>query len=145
MIFDDQFSGTSLDTTKWNTYLGAQGIAWNNYARIAMPYSGPNTPSNNEQAMYGPSQVSVNDGLTLTAQRNTNAYAGTYPWIERCDHHRGQVQPAHDRPGTCRPRWTKVPDMTQGLSLVSGSCLLSPAPSTRSTSSRAASPRGAAR
>jgi hypothetical protein len=28
MIFDDQFSGTSLDTTKWNTYLGAQGIVW---------------------------------------------------------------------------------------------------------------------
>src|SRR6516164_1480106 len=24
MIFDDQFSGTTLDTTKWNTYLGAE-------------------------------------------------------------------------------------------------------------------------
>ena len=50
MIFDDQFSGTSLDTTKWNTYLGAQGIVWNNYGRIAMPYSGPNTPFNDEAA-----------------------------------------------------------------------------------------------
>ncbi|MGO9853501.1 MAG: hypothetical protein ACLPYY_00445, partial [Acidimicrobiales bacterium] len=25
LIFDDRFSGTGLDTTKWNTYLGAQG------------------------------------------------------------------------------------------------------------------------
>ena len=31
--------------------------------------------------MFGPSQVSVDNGLTLTAQRNTNAYASTYPWL----------------------------------------------------------------
>ncbi len=43
MIFDDQFSGTSLDTAKWNTYLGAQGIVWNDRGRLPSPYSGPNT------------------------------------------------------------------------------------------------------
>ena len=51
MIFDDQFSGTSLDTTKWNTYLGAQGIVWNNRGHLPLPYSGPNnTPFTNEPA-----------------------------------------------------------------------------------------------
>ena len=80
MIFDDQFSGTSLDTTKWNTFIGAQGIVWNNNGSLPLPYSAPNA-SGTEAAMFGPSQVSVNNGLTLTAQRNTNQYAGTYPWI----------------------------------------------------------------
>ena len=31
--------------------------------------------------MYAPSQVASNNGLTLTAQRNTNQYSGTYPWL----------------------------------------------------------------
>jgi len=82
MIFDDQFSGTSLDTTKWNTYMGAQGVVWNNSGSLPSPYSGPNVPGDGyEAAMFGPSQVAVNNGLTLTAQRNTNGYASTYPWI----------------------------------------------------------------
>ena len=38
-------------------------------------------PGANNIAMFGPSQVSVDNGLTLKAQRNTNQYAGTYPWI----------------------------------------------------------------
>ncbi len=113
MIFDDQFSGTSLDTSKWNTYLGAQGIVWNNFGRIAMPYSGPNTPSNNELAMYGPSQASVNDGLTLTAQRNTNAYAGTYPWISGAITTEGKF--SLPTTGWYVQAKIKVPDMTQGM------------------------------
>ena len=81
-ILDDHFAGTSLDPTKWVTYLGSSGTVWNNYGSLPTPYSGPNVPgSGNEVAMFGPSQVSVDNGLTLTAQRNTNQYAGTYPWI----------------------------------------------------------------
>jgi beta-glucanase (GH16 family) len=81
MIFDDQFSGNSLDASKWVTYLGAQGGVWNDHGSLPAPYSGPNTPITTEAAMFGPSQVSVNNGLTLTAQRNTNQYAGTFPWL----------------------------------------------------------------
>ena len=81
LIFDDQFSGTSLDTTKWTTSLGAQGIVWNDHGSLPSPYSGTNMPGANNIAMFGPSQVSVDNGLTLKAQRNTNQYAGTYPWI----------------------------------------------------------------
>ncbi len=82
LIFDDQFSGTSLDTTKWNTFLGDQGLVWNDNGNLPAPYSGPNVPgAGSEAQMFGPSQVGVDNGLTLTAQRNTNAYAATYPWI----------------------------------------------------------------
>ena len=31
--------------------------------------------------MFGPSQVELANGLALTAQRNTNQYAPTFPWI----------------------------------------------------------------
>jgi beta-glucanase (GH16 family) len=81
MIFDDRFAGTSLDTSKWTTSLGASGLVWNNFGRLPSPYSGPNAPITDEAAMFGPSQVSVANGLALTATRNTNGYAGTYPWI----------------------------------------------------------------
>lgn len=81
MIFDDQFTGTALDTSNWVTYLGAQGSRWNNEGALPSPYSGPNTPATNEIAMFGPSQVSVNNGVTLTAVRNTNIYASSYPWL----------------------------------------------------------------
>jgi hypothetical protein len=81
MIFDDRFAGTSLDTSKWTTSLGASGLVWNNFGRLASPYTGPNAPITDEAAMFGPSQVSVANGLALTATRNPNGYAGTYPWL----------------------------------------------------------------
>ena len=81
LIFDDRFTGTSLDSSNWNTQLGAAGVIWNNHGAIAAPYSGPNTPNVDEAAMFSPSQVGVDNGLTLTAMPNTNQYAGTYPWI----------------------------------------------------------------
>ena len=80
LIFDDRFSGTRLDASKWTTALGAQGIVWNDYGSLPLPYSGANVPGP-DIALFAPSQVSVDNGLTLTAQRNTNRYAGTYPWI----------------------------------------------------------------
>ena len=84
-IFDDTFSGTSLDTSKWSSFLGAAGIAWNDFGTLPAPYSGTNDTSHggsgNNIEMYGPSQVTVDNGLTLTAQRNTNQWASTYPWI----------------------------------------------------------------
>jgi hypothetical protein len=81
LILDDNFSGTTLNSNTWVTYLGASGIRWNNNGALPSPYSGQNTPVTTEAGMFGPSQVSVNNGLNLTAQRNTNQYSGTYPWI----------------------------------------------------------------
>jgi hypothetical protein len=79
-IFEDPFCGTALDTTKWVTYLGSNGSVWNNGGQIPLPYSAP-TAGHFNMSMYSPSQVTVHDGLTLTAQRNPNQYASTYPWL----------------------------------------------------------------
>ena len=84
MIFDDQFSGTRLDTSKWTTYLGASAIRWNSNGTLRRPYSGPNLPLTNQLEMFAPSQVAIDNGLTLTARRNIPAlspYSGAYPWI----------------------------------------------------------------
>ena len=81
LIFDDRFSGTSLDTTKWTPDLGAGGQRRDDNGALPAPYSGDNMPGANNIALFGPSQTSVNHGLKLTAQRNTNQYSGTYPWL----------------------------------------------------------------
>ena len=82
LIFDDGFTGTSLNTSNWNTYLGAQGGIWNNEGDFASPYSGPNSPANGgagtDLEMYAPSQVAVNNGLTLTAVPNTSGSTASY-------------------------------------------------------------------
>ena len=123
LIFDDRFSGTSLDATKWSTSLGAQGQVWNNFGNFASPYSGPNSPANGgpgtDAEMYAPSQVRVNHGLTLTAVRNTSGPTDQYAdasngfatWLS------GIVTSNFSLPTT---GWyvqarIKVPDMTQGL------------------------------
>ncbi len=84
LIFDDRFSGAVLDRSKWSTYIGAEGVRWNDNGVLPFPYSGGTTTAQgeaNDLAMYGPAQVSVDNGLTLTAQPNTNQWASLYPWI----------------------------------------------------------------
>ena len=114
LIFDDQFSGTSLDTTKWNTYMGAQGGVWNADGNLPLPYSGSTMPGGGTDAeMYGPSEVSVDNGLTLSAQRNTNQYSGTYPWISGVVTTEGKF--TLPTSGWYVQAKIKVPDMTHGL------------------------------
>ena len=126
LIFDDQFSGTSLDTTKWNTYMGAQGSIWNDFGRFSSPYSGLTPPSQGgsgtDAEMYAPSQVSVDNGVTLTAQRNTSGPTAQYAnpseggfatWLSGVLTTEGKF----DLPAT---GWyvqakIKMPDMTQGM------------------------------
>jgi hypothetical protein len=85
LILDERFTGTSLDTNNWVTYLGSSGAVWNDDGDLPLPYSGPTSMANGgtgfNEAMYGPSQVRVDNGLTLTAQPNTNQWSNTYPWI----------------------------------------------------------------
>ena len=113
MIFDDQFSGTTLDATKWSAFLGAQGSAWNDHGNLPAPYSGPNTPITFNAAMFGPSQVGVDNGLTLTATRNTNQYADTYPWISGVVTTEGKFSLPVG--GWYVQVKAKMPDQTQGM------------------------------
>ena len=125
MIFDDQFSGSSLDTTKWNTYLGAQGIVWNDYGSLPAPYSGPNAPITDEAAMFAPSQVGVNNGLTLTATTQHQPVRRHLSLAQRRGHDRRKVHSADERlvrPGR-RPR---CPTSHKACGPPSGSCRVSP-------------------
>ena len=74
LIFDDVFAGTSLDSSKWSTF-GRPRDQVGQPRLPACPYSGPNTPLVNNEAMFGPSEVSVDNGLTLTTTPNTNQYS----------------------------------------------------------------------
>lgn len=114
LILNDDFSGANLDTTHWNTYLGAQGAVWNDHSAMSLPYSAPNSPgSAQESAMFGPDQVSVHNGLTLTAQRNTTWYANTYPWISGVLTTQGRISlPASGWYVQVR---AKMPDMSTGM------------------------------
>ena len=119
LIFDDQFSGTRLDTSKWNTYMGSSGGVWNDLGTFASPYSGPNGGTDAE--MYAPSQVSVDNGLTLTATRNTSGPTARYAdptnqfatWLSGVVTTEGKF--SLPRGGWYVQARIKVPDMTQGL------------------------------
>jgi hypothetical protein len=117
LVFDDQFSGTSLDTTKWSPMLGANGVAWNDYGILPTPLSGPNDRSHggtgDNAEMYSPSQVSVNGGLTLTATRNTNQYAATYPWLSGVVTTEGKF--SLPTSGWYVQVKAKMPDQSQGM------------------------------
>src|SRR6202023_2186487 len=79
----------------------------------AAPFSGPNPPITTEAAMFGPSQVSVNNGLTLTAQRNTNQYAGTFPWLSGVVTTEGKF--SLPTSGWYVQVKAKMPDQSQGM------------------------------
>jgi hypothetical protein len=116
-FMDDTFSGTSLNTSNWNTYLGGNGIRWSNFGKLPSPYSGENQPGAFDMAMYSPAPVTVNNGLTLTARPNDtapeDAYATDYPWVSGVVTTQGKVSlPATGFYVQVR---AKMPDMTAGM------------------------------
>ena len=69
LIFDDKFSGTSLNSAHWNTAMGGQGDPiWNS---DGLPTGASAAGTHFHQTYFSPSQVTVNDGLTLTMVRDT--------------------------------------------------------------------------
>lgn len=69
LIFDDQFSGASLNSAHWNTFMGGQGGQFWNSDGLPVGDSAPGTFFH--QTYFSPSQVRVNDGLTLTMVPDT--------------------------------------------------------------------------
>ena len=115
MIFDDRFSGTSLDTTKWNTYLGAQGMIWNDHGRLPSPFSGPNTPrlsseAGNVQPVSGQRERQADaDGTSATPTSTT----APIPWISGAITTEGKF--SLPTSGWYVQAKIKLPGMTQGM------------------------------
>jgi beta-glucanase (GH16 family) len=69
LIFDDQFSGTSLNSAHWTTVMGGQGDPmWNS---DGLPAGASAAGTHFHQTYFSPAQVTVNDGLNLTMVRDT--------------------------------------------------------------------------
>jgi beta-glucanase (GH16 family) len=69
LIFDDQFSGTSLNSAHWNTFMSGQGDqTWNS---AGLPAGDSAAGTHFHQNYFAASQVTVNDGLTLTMVPDT--------------------------------------------------------------------------
>jgi beta-glucanase (GH16 family) len=69
LFFDDQFSGTSLNSAHWNTFMSGQGGRIWNVDGLPAGDSAPGTFFH--QTYFSPSQVRVNGGLTLTMVPDT--------------------------------------------------------------------------
>jgi beta-glucanase (GH16 family) len=69
LILDDHFSGTSLNSAHWNTFMAGQGGQFWNSDGLPAGDSAPGTFFH--QTYFSPSQVRVNDGLTLTMVPDT--------------------------------------------------------------------------
>jgi hypothetical protein len=78
MTFDDSFSGSSLNSSNWTSEL-APGSNWNDED---MP-SGDSSAGSNQAAYWAPSQVTVDNGLTLSARQTTSSDAGysKFKWV----------------------------------------------------------------
>lgn len=69
LIFDDKFSGTSLNSAHWNTFMDGQGDRiWNSGG---LPAGDSAAGTHFHQTYFSPSQVTVSDGLTLTMVPDT--------------------------------------------------------------------------
>ncbi len=63
LVFDDQFTGTSLDAGHWNTFMSGQGDPiWNSRG---LPAGDSAAGTQVHQTYFSPSQVKVHNGLTL--------------------------------------------------------------------------------
>ena len=64
LIWDDLFSGTTLNSAHWNTFMSGQGDQpWNSHG---LPDGDSAAGNRFHQTYFSPAQVAVNDGLSLT-------------------------------------------------------------------------------
>jgi len=77
-VFDDTFSGTTLDQSKWIEQIGDNSGIWNDNGKLAYPLSAVGNEGQYNAEYGDPAEVTVNNGLTLNAVRS-NAKAN-YTW-----------------------------------------------------------------
>lgn len=69
LVFDDQFSGTALNSARWSTFMSGQGAEpWNS---DGLPAGDSAAGTHFHQTYFSPAQVAVNDGLSLTMVPDT--------------------------------------------------------------------------
>lgn len=87
LILDDQFPGTSLNSTHWDTFMTGQGDqAWNS---DGLPAGDSAAGTQSHQTYFSPSQVAVNNGLSLTMVPDTRYSSlgyGTRSGVVTTDH-----------------------------------------------------------
>ncbi len=72
LIFDDAFSGTTLNSNKWIPQIADQYGIWSNNGKLAYPLSAVGNQGLNNAEYGSPSGVIVNDGLKLLAKKDTS-------------------------------------------------------------------------
>ena len=113
LIFDDQFSGTSLNSAHWNTFMGGQGGQFWNSDGLPAGDSAPGAFFH--QTYFSPSQVRVKNGLTLTMVPDTRYSSLGYRYrsgVVTTDHkfalRSGYVQIKAKMPDTSLGSWPGI-------------------------------------
>ena len=112
-IFDDQFSGTSLKSAHWTTFMAGQGgQVWNS---AGLPAGDSAAGTFLHQTYFSPAQVKVNNGLTLTMVPDTKYAALGYRYrsgVVTTDHkfalRSGYVQIKAKMPDGSRGGWPAI-------------------------------------
>jgi Glycosyl hydrolases family 16 len=89
VLFEDTFSGHSLNRRHWNPYMcdnGSRGWPWLMQSDVAVPSSAIGVPDGVPADYDLPSAIRVDDGLTLTASRRTRASGYTWTGSVICSH-----------------------------------------------------------
>jgi hypothetical protein len=83
LLLEDNFPGTSLDTTKWTVGIGVGSSLWQNNGKLGAGYSGANMPGAASVALYNASQVSISSSIcTIEATPYSGTYASQgYQWL----------------------------------------------------------------
>ena len=109
LVFDDMFPGTSLNSSKWIAEIGdTSSFPWNNNGALTPPISGGNS-GGYEAEYFSPTQVAVNNGLTISA--TTSSAESGYTWKSGVIDTHGRFTFTH---GFVQIR-AKMPDMTTGM------------------------------
>jgi len=78
LVFEDRFPGKTLDSRKWIPAIADQKGIWDNFGALPKPFSAVGNAGHYKAEYGNPSEVVVNDGLTLTARRDTSQKG--YDW-----------------------------------------------------------------
>jgi beta-glucanase (GH16 family) len=109
LIFDDQFTGTTLNTTKWNTFMARQGSRW------IGPDGYSATGINTHQTFFDPARVVVNNGLSITmtydptySEDGWNTRSGCITTWNKFTFSSGYVQVKAEMPDSTAGQWPAI-------------------------------------